>query len=117
MINFVEKLENTEDMKEKGFSYKYYGGEKKNPYIGKDDNAQLWWEGEKVFHDTINERGGDDYIARLKKTYDRAVSEGGVSDMLVDEKRPYEERLLIFYLDLWHGKWYPYDNWDKIFDY
>lgn len=107
-------------MEVKGFQFKYYkyqDGEEKNPYVGKDANAALWWDGEKTFHQRISEPDGDDFIKRLEEWFDDSFKIGAVSGPLADTSVPKSKRVLMFYLDLWHGKWYPDDDLDMIFDY
>lgn len=103
-------------MEAKNFKFKYYNGEEENPFTD-DGNASLWWDGERLFYETITAPGGDSFIKRLRDNYDDALARGGLSGPLADESVPRETRLLIFYLDLWHGKWYPYDDLDEILKY
>lgn len=103
-------------MELKNFRFKYFNGEEENPY--KDDgNASLWWDGEKSFYEKLTAPGGDSFIERLRDNYDAAFLRGGVSGLLADESVPKETRLLVSYLDLWHGKWYPFDDLDEILKY
>lgn len=103
-------------MELKNFKFKYFNGEDENPFTAGSDSA-LWWNGEKSFHTAITGPDGDSFILRLRSAYDDALLRGGVNGVLADKTIPKELRMIIFYLDLWHGKWFPYDNLDRILTY
>ena len=103
-------------MEVKNFKFKYFNGEEENPFTD-DGNASLWWEGEKHFYEKISVPEGDSFINRLRENYDEAFAREEVSGPLADESLPKETRLLIFYLDLWHGRSYPDDDLDEILKY
>ena len=93
---------------------KYYKGEAECP--GKaNKNYRLWWGGEKLFVDSCLDDSS--FFARIKDTFDEAYAEGALSGFLIDMSIPKDKRVLIFFLDIWHGKWFPYDSYDVIFDY
>lgn len=93
---------------------KFYGGEKKNPYIGKNNKSAMWWEGEKSLLYLLETDGGWE---RIIESLNEAVRKGGVLGALASDTLSTEQKAIIFYLDLWHGKNYPYDNLDDIYDY
>ena len=102
-------------MKIKGFQFKYYRGEPQNPFSDKND--AMWWSGEKLFYDTISRETGDQFIHDLTKDFDKALSHHSLKGKLLDKTISKKDRMLIYYLDLWHGKWFPYDNLDEIYSY
>lgn len=94
--------------------FKYYKGEKNNPHeVG--TMPFKWWEGEKDFLGRFENDEG--FFARVKDSLLEAIEKKEVSGNLIEEKRPIEERTLIFFLDLWNGKTYPNDSLDDIFTY
>ena len=95
--------------------FKYYKSENTNPFKGKDNNSALWWEGEKAMYESFLLDNG--YWQRLVELFDKGLSEGSLSGILTDENKPKGERIIIFFLDLWHGRHFPYDSYDMIFDY
>lgn len=94
---------------------KFYKGETINPFIGNDPLKAKWWEGEKALLERVDEE--EDFFARVKEMLLEAIQKGHVNNALADEKRSLDERTIVFFLDLWHGKHYPYDSLDDIFDY
>lgn len=101
----------------KGFSCKYYHGEQRNPFEKKNENAAMWWSGEKLFYESISGEDGDRFIKRITRDYEDALSHNSLKGRLLDQSISKKDRVLLFYLDLWHGKWFPYDNLDKIRNY
>ena len=105
-------------MQYKGFSFKYYNFEEQNPFTENDGNASLWWDGEKLFYENISREGeGDAFIARLQEHYNDAKANNWLSGIHHDPAISERDHLLFFYLDLWHSKWFPYDDFDVIKDY
>ena len=104
-------------MEYKGFTFKYYNGEETNPFTGKDENAELWWDGESQFYTAISREDGDMVIRNVTEWYDGALRGGKVFGMLTDLSIPKNVRVLVFWLDLWHGKFYPYEDLDLINNY
>ena len=104
-------------MEYKGFKFKYYRGEPVNPYIGISENATTWWEGEKAFYDASSAPDGDEFISRVTRWFDKADSEGELLGRLTERSTPKNERVLVFFLDLWHGKHFPYESLDEINKY
>lgn len=92
---------------------KYYHGEKECPYA--DRNSQLWWGGEKVFVERCDRE--KHFFEQVKSEYRNALEKAQVSHMLADTRTEENKRVLVFFLDLWHGKWFPHDSLDAIFDY
>ncbi|MBO4923395.1 MAG: hypothetical protein J5382_04630 [Bacteroidales bacterium] len=88
-----------------GFKFKYYSGEDVNPFLKKKDNSAQWWDGEKLFYDNLTARDGDEFAGRITKLYRVALAAKKVSGRLADTSLTEKERVLIFYLDLWNGKW------------
>lgn len=93
---------------------KYYHDEQICPFE-KGTNAELWWNGEKVLFEHCARDGG--FFNRIISTLNEAIEGGGCSGALVDDTIPIEKRAIIFYLDLWHGKNFPYDDLDLIYTY
>ena len=100
----------------KGFTFIYYHGEGQNPYTGKDENAAMWWSGEKLFYENIK-REGDKFIESVEKSYENARTDYDISDIHGNPSLSKKEHILLFYLDRWHGKWFPYDDRDVIKKY
>ena len=92
---------------------KYYHGEEECPYA--DRNSQLWWGGEQLFVESCTR--DKDFFDRTKEMYLDALDRAKVTHILADKGVAENRRVLIFFLDLWHGKWFPYDSFDAIFDY
>ena len=93
---------------------RYYKGEEKCPFE-RNSNADLWWGGEKMFVDYASD--DESFFQGLKDSFEDALASGHCNGVLVDSSIPIEKRVLIFYLDLWHGKWFPYDDFDVINQY
>lgn len=94
--------------------FKYYKGEGANPNKANTD-AALWWEGEKTFATKCVNDGG--FFDRVKGLLQEAINNKEVNGTLADSSVDINKRTIIYFLDLWHGKWYPYDNLDRIFTY
>jgi len=92
---------------------KYYRGEKENPYA--DPNGSLWWGGEKEFVDAC--KRDSTFFDFVRDMYLSALNRKQVSHTLADMTVSENKRVLIFFLDLWHGRHFPYDSLDAIFDY
>lgn len=92
--------------------YRYYKGEEKNPFYGENRVHAMWWDGEKMYHETQ-----PDFKQRVKDQLLDAIKKNELSGPLLNEKLSLEVRSIIFFLDLWHGKWFPYDDKDLIFEY
>lgn len=95
--------------------FKFYKGEKENPFAKDKSQEAMWWDGEKSLYDKVV--NDNNYWERLSDTLKQAIKEKGVSNALVDTSIPFDKRVIIFYLDLWHGKWFPNESLDVIFDY
>lgn len=94
---------------------KYFHGEEQNPFTLEDKNAAMWWDGEKYLYDTV--AANPNYWSNLTGLFDKCINKGQLSGFLVDKSIPMEKRIICFFLDLWHGKWFPYDNLDAIQQY
>ena len=93
---------------------KYYRGENEPP-SNYSNMQKKWWYGERRFIEEVaNDRN---FLSRWKDFYQKELRAGHLSGKLVDTGLEDIQRLIIFYLDLWHGKWFPYDSFDLIFDY
>lgn len=97
----------------KGFSFKYYHGEQKNPFDKKNENAAMWWSGEKLFYESISREDGDKFIKSITRDYEDALSHNSLKGRLLDKSISKKDRILLFYLNLWCGK----DNLDEIRNY
>lgn len=95
--------------------YKYFKGEPENPFTGKDQLSAKWWDGEKSFH--YKTQDDANFIDTVGKMLKDAIDANDVNGVLIDESVDINKRILIFYLDLWHSKWFPYDDLDLIFKY
>lgn len=94
--------------------YKYYKGEQKNPF-DESELAALWWDGEKSFHEKAT--SDTTFIETVSNLLRSAIKNNAVSGTLINESVDFDKRALIYYLDIWHGKWYPYDDANLIFNY
>ena len=95
--------------------FKFYREEEKNPFIGKDAMKAKWWDGEKTFLETCV--GDPLFFDKVKSLLEEAYGKGEVNGYLADKENPTGKRVLVFYLDLWNGKYHPYDSLDDIFEY
>ncbi|MCR5697490.1 MAG: hypothetical protein K6G73_11020 [Marinilabiliaceae bacterium] len=93
---------------------KYYKGEKECPFEQGTTNA-LWWGGEQHLCETVEHNSN--LFDNMTIDYNDALSKGWCSGALLDVNIPLVQRVIIYYLDLWHGKNYPYDDLDVIFTY
>jgi hypothetical protein len=98
----------------KKIPFKYFKGETKNPFDASSTKA-MWWEGERALSQqcAADAECFDRLVARLKF----AIANKSVSGLLLDQSLSIEQRAIVFYLDLWHGRFYPYDNLDIISTY
>ena len=96
-------------------NFKYYKQEKENPFKVTDANAAMWWDGERVLFE--NAQSDPEYLGRLNNEFDEALAAGACSGVLVDEKVAREKRAIIFFLDIWHGKFFPYESANQIKQY
>lgn len=93
---------------------RYYKGEEECPFDRGSIDA-LWWSGEKSLSDNVSD--DKSFFQRLKDSLEDALTSGDCDGVLIDSSIPFEKRAIIFYLDLWHGKNFPYDNLDIINQY
>lgn len=94
--------------------FKYYHGEKEPPEEYNRVQA-LWWEGERQLAQKITDN--PEYFETILNAYRDAMKEKSLSGILADRSLDERKRAIIFYLDLWHGRYYPYDSLDLIFEY
>lgn len=94
--------------------FKYYHGEESCPE-GVSELHKLWWDGEKSLAEACN--NDCEFYERMQSMYEQALKERAVSGRLLDTTLPKTKRVIIFYLDLWHGKNFPFDDLDTINEY
>ena len=93
---------------------RYYKGEAECPFDESSVEA-LWWSGEKSLADNVF--GDKNFFQRLKESLEEAIVSDECTGVLIDSSIPIEKRTIIFYLDLWHGRNFPYDDLDIINQY
>ncbi len=94
--------------------FKYYNNEEQCPYEA-NSNEQLWWNGEKALLERYQQDSS--FWERIIVSLKEAIMDGKCTGILTDTSLPIEQRAIVFYLDLWHGKNYPYDDLDLIYKY
>ena len=94
--------------------FKYYKGEEKCPYTPNTIN-ELWWQGEKSLLEKCQR--DQNFFQRIVTVLKETINEHGCSGFLVNKTIPIEQRAVVFYLDLWHGKNYPFEDLDIINKY
>ena len=94
--------------------FRYYKGEETCPFEPKTADS-LWWSGEQLLYTQVSNH--NDFFERLMDDLQECINKNYCSCKLVDISIPFEKRAIIYYLDLWHGKWFPYDDKDLIFTY
>lgn len=93
---------------------KYYRGEKEPPSMFNSMQKKCWF-GERQFMEEVS--NDSNFLIRWKELYQKELKAGHLNGKLIDTGIEEVQRLIIFYLDLWHGKWFPYDNFDLINEY
>ena len=93
---------------------RYYKDEEECPFDRSSIEA-LWWSGEKSLADNVF--GDKNFFQRLKESLGEALASDECTGVLIDSSISIEKRTIIFYLDLWHGKNFPYDDLDIISQY
>ncbi len=93
---------------------RYYKGEEECPFDGGSIDA-LWWSGEKMLADNVSY--DKSFLQRLKDSFEEELAAGDLEGVYVDSSIPLEKRVIVLYLDLWHGKFFPYDDFDIINQY
>ena len=93
---------------------KYYHGESKVPEDFSPVQS-LWWEGEKLLSEKVSRSAG--FFNKLREQLRDAIKQKAVSGILADESKSEDERCIILFLDLWHGRYFPYDSLDIINEY
>ena len=93
---------------------RYYKGEEECPFDGSSIEA-LWWSGEKLLSDNVS--CDERFFKRLKDSFEEELAAGDLEGVYVDSSIPLEKRVIMLYLDLWHGKFFPYDDFDIINQY
>ena len=95
--------------------FKYFRGEEKCPFPEWMSDSAMWWAGECLFYEMISNNNGT--WDKFKNDLNEGIEKGYITGLLADESISIEQRLIVSFMDLWHGKWFPYDNWDKIYDF
>lgn len=93
---------------------RYYKVEEECPFDRGSIDA-LWWGGEKMLVDNVS--CDERFFQRLKDSFEEELAAGDLDGVYVDSSIPLEKRAIIFYLDLWHSKHFPYDDFDVIDQY
>jgi hypothetical protein len=93
--------------------FQYYKGEKECPF--QEQNSAMWWAGEELFYKMICHNDGT--WEKFQNDLEEGIEKGYITGILADESISLEQRVIVFFMDLWHGKWFPYDSWDVIYDY
>ena len=96
--------------------YKYYKGEESNPFKN-EYPAALFWSGEQLFE--VNRINYDNFFPKVISSLESYILKYGKDNpnYLTDSDIPVEKRALVFFIDLWHGKFFPYDDLDIIYRY
>lgn len=93
---------------------KYYKGE-----VQSDKNMDYmwrrWWAGEELFVSNCLDDPG--FFSRMRLSFEEALSNDWLQGVYLDNSISIEKKIMIYYLDLWHGKWFPYDSSDVIMSY
>lgn len=93
--------------------FKYYHGEDEPPK-DYDNNKRLWWGGEKVLFEKCLEPS---FWDRLESSFRGAEEKKALSGVLADASVSETKRIIIYFLDIWHGRYFPYDSLDEINHY
>ncbi len=93
--------------------FKYYNGENEPPKEF-DDNKRLWWGGEKTLLEKCRDSS---FWNRLKSSFKEAEKANALSGILIDSSVPEIKRIIIYFLDLWHGRFFPYNSLNEINKY
>lgn len=93
--------------------FKYYNREEEPP-TDFDANKRLWWAGEKMLLEKCHEPS---FWNKLKFSFQEAEKAKALSGILTDNSISDTKRIIIYFLDLWHGKFFPYDSLDEIDKY
>ena len=94
--------------------FKYFHGEEESPFKPRS-NEDMWWFGEKMIYDQTKD--DPDFFNKFRHNLEDALEQGHCRGRLVDDSLSLDQRTIIYYLDLWHGKWFPYDDWGVIDTY
>lgn len=70
------------------------------------------WSGEKMLVD--NASSDERFFQRMKDSFEKGLAAGYLEEVYTDSSIPLEKRVIIFYLDLWYSKHFPYDDFDVI---
>jgi hypothetical protein len=92
---------------------RYYKGEE-TPPANFDNIEKMWWSGEKLL---LEKNRDPDFWNRLSSSFDEAYKSNLLSGLLTNKAIPVTNKKIIFFLDLWHGRSFPYDSLDIIFSY
>ncbi|WGU68267.1 hypothetical protein QIU18_00275 [Capnocytophaga canimorsus] len=88
-------------------SCKYYKREEQNPFIDSDELKARFWEGEKTFCEMCE--NNHNYYSIVLNELNLSVKNGEVTGKLLDTSTSIEDKVILFFMDMWNGKWFPYD--------
>ena len=92
---------------------KYYKGEQAPPkHFG--NNEMMWWGGEKVLFEKCRTPS---FWDTLRQSFLDAERSNSLSGALTDSTIPENKRIIIFFLFILHGRFFPYDSLDLINSY
>ena len=92
---------------------KYYKGEQVPPkHYG--NNEMMWWSGEKLLFEKCYDPS---FWDTLRQSFLDAEKSNSLSGTLANSSIPESRRIIIFFLDIWHGRFFPYDSLDAINKY
>lgn len=87
--------------------FRFFHNEEECPFEPQTTDA-MWWSGEKMIYDQT--KNDPYFFGRIRQRFEDAFKEGHCNGALADESLSLDQRTIIFYLDMWHGKWFPYDD-------
>ena len=88
---------------------RYYKGEEECPFDRGSIDSRLWG-GEKMLADNVS--CDERFFQRMKDSLEEELAAGDLEEVYFDSSIPIEKRVIIFYLDLWYSKHFPYDDFD-----
>ncbi|MBR1889445.1 MAG: hypothetical protein IJ816_02330 [Alloprevotella sp.] len=93
--------------------FKYFNQED-TPPTKIDATKRIWWEGERELYELC---ANNFFWLRLTDSFIAAEKRKELSGKLIDKSIPEVQRIIIFFLDIWHGKHFSYDSLDEINNY
>ncbi len=108
---------------EHSFDFKYYHEEKENPYPNEDIRSYFWF-GEMMFHNNVLRKSEDDsnydYLKTLindAEEWKKEINNANNPHHDFAKRCSDKQMIIIFYIFLLFGKWWPYDDLEWIFEY